>query len=98
MSKTIKKIIIICVCVAVALTALSLGGILIFRIDETKAEQIALEKAGGGEIVAREVNNEGLLKEFSYVVKNGDNWYKIEIGGFGQIEEMESGTGDSWRY
>ena len=98
MNQTIKKASIICVCVAIALTALVFGGIFIFRIDETKAEQIALEKAGGGEIVEREVSNEGLIKEFSYVVINGNNWYKIEIGGFGQIEDMESGTGDSWKY
>lgn len=98
MSKTIKKTIIICASVVIALIVLSFVGIFIFRIDETKAEQIALEKAGGGEIVEREVSDEGLLKEFSYVVINGDTWYKIEIGGFGQIEETESGKGDSWKY
>ena len=98
MNQTIKRTVIICLCVAVAVTALVFGGIFIFRIDETKAEQIALETAGGGEIVKREVNSDGLIKEFTYVVKNGDTWYEIEIGGFGQVEEMESGTGDSWKH
>ena len=36
---------------------------------------------------------EGLWNEYSYVIINGDKWYEIEIGGFGGIGEIKSGTG-----
>lgn len=63
-----------------------------------KAEQIALEQAGGGEIVEREFSKEFLWSDYSYTVQNGDKWYKIDITDFGNVEEMESGNGDSWKY
>ena len=33
------------------------------------------------------------FSEYSYVISSGDRWYEIEIGGFGNVEEMSSGTG-----
>lgn len=88
---------------------LSIGGIVILiiifvsvvlmkRIDSQEAQNIALEQAGGGEIVAHEISKEFLWNEYSYTIKSGDNWYQIEIDGFGNVEEIESGTGESWKY
>ena len=68
------------------------------RIDSQEAQNIALEQAGGGEIVAQEIDKGFLLNEYSYTVQNGDNWYQVDINGFGNVEEIESGTGDGWRY
>ena len=45
------------------------------------------------DIVSVEVSSEGLWNEYGFVIENGDRWYKIEIGGFGGISEIESGTG-----
>lgn len=67
--------------------------VMTLRIDQSRAREIALEQTGGGEIIQEEVSSEGLVSEFSYVITNGDNWYEIEIGGFGNVEEMKSGTG-----
>ena len=68
------------------------------RIDSQEAQNIALEQAGGGKIVAQEIDKGLLLNEYSYTVQNGDNWYQVEINGFGNVEEIESGTGDGWKY
>ena len=68
------------------------------RIDSQEAQNIALEQAGGGEIVAQEIDKGFLLDEYSYTVQNGDNWYQVDINGFGNVEEVESGTGDGWKY
>lgn len=68
------------------------------RVDSQEAENIALEHVGGGEIVANEVSKELLLSEYSYTIQNGDNWYQVDIDGFGNVEEVESGTGDGWKY
>lgn len=87
----------------------SIGGIVIIaiilvvvvlfqRIDNQEAEQIAIEQAGGGEIVEKEISKEFLWSEYSYTVQNGDKWYKIDITGFGKVEEIEFGNGDSWKY
>lgn len=51
----------------------------------------------GGEIVSQEVSSEGLWNEYSYGIVNGDTWYDIEISGFGNVTEMESGTGQYFR-
>lgn len=67
--------------------------VMTLRIDQSRAREIALEQTGGGEIIQEEVSSEGLVSEFSYVITNGDNWYEIEIGGFGNVGEMKSGTG-----
>ena len=72
--------------------------VLIQKIDSQEAQNIALEQAGGGEIVAQEISKELLWNEYSYTVQNGDKWYEIEIDGFGNVEGIESGTGDGWKY
>ena len=88
---------------------LAIGGIVLFiiifvavvltqRIDSQEAQKIALEHSGGGEIVANEISKDILWNEYSYTIQNGDQWYEIEITGFGNVEEIESGMGDSWRY
>lgn len=86
------------IAVIAAVIVIAVIAVLALRVDAAEAEQIALNQAGGGEIVESEVSREGLLNEYSYTVVNGDRWYQIEITGFGNIEEMESGQGDSWRY
>ena len=68
------------------------------RIDSQEAQNIALEQAGGGEIVAQEIDKGFLLDEYSYTVQNGDNWYQVDINGFGNVEEVESGIDDGWKY
>jgi len=84
---------------------LSIGVIVIFvavvltqRIDSQEAQNIALEQVGGGKIVAQEIDKGLLLNEYSYTVQNGDNWYQVDINGFGNVEEIESGIGDGWKY
>ena len=86
------------IAVIAAVIVIAVIAVLALRVDAAEAQQIALNQAGGGEIVESEVSREGLLNEYSYTVVNGDRWYQIEITGFGNIEEMESGQGDSWRY
>lgn len=63
------------------------------RIDGADARQIALNQTGGGEIIREEISREGILSEFSYVIVRDDQWYEIELDGFGRIEEMSSGAG-----
>ena len=88
---------------------LSIGGIVILigiivsvvltqRIDSQEAQNIALEQAGGGKIVAQEIEKGFLLNEYSYTVQNGENWYQVDINGFGNVGEIESGIGDGWKY
>lgn len=98
MNRSVKKIVGIGTGVIVVLAIAVIAAILLLRIDSAEAQQIALEYAGGGEIVQREISSEGLWKEYSYVIQNGDQWYDIEISGFGNIEDVESGTGTSWMY
>lgn len=83
------------IAVAVVIVLVVAAGIAVFalRIDPAEAQQIALDTAGGGEVVAQEVSNEGLWNEYEYTIVNGDKWYNISINGFGFIEEMEQGTG-----
>lgn len=67
--------------------------IMVFRIDSTEARNKALEQSGGGEIISEQIESEDLfLNEYSYIIINGDNWYDIEINGFGQIKEFKQGT------
>ena len=66
-------------------------------VYKRQAQQIALDAAGGGEIVSQEVSSEGLWNEYSYGIVNGDTWYDIEISGFGNVTEVESGTGQYFR-
>ncbi len=96
MKKVSKKVIIICVAVVVVLIIAGFAAVLGLRVDSAQAEQIALNQAGGGEIVEREISSDGLLNEYSYTIQNGDRWCKVEITGFGRVEEFESGTGQAW--
>ena len=82
----------------VLLAAVVLILIMVLRIDAVQAQNIALQQTGGGEIVGQEISSEGLWNEYEYTIVNGDYWYEIEIGGFGGVENFESGTGDGWRY
>ena len=82
----------------VILAVIFVSFVLMQKIDSQEAQNIALEQAGGGEIVAQEISKELLWNEYSYTVKNGDKWYEIEIDGFGNVEGIESGTGDGWKY
>ena len=63
------------------------------EIDAAEARQIALDTAGGGEVIGQEISSEGLWNEYSYVIVNGSTWYDIEVSGFGRVTELESGTG-----
>lgn len=90
---SVKKIVAIVIGAAAALAVAALVAVFALRIDAAEARQIALDIAGGGEVIGQEVSSEGLWNEYSYVIVNGDTWYDIEISGFGSIEEMESGTG-----
>ncbi len=98
MKNVSKKMVGGVVAVIAAVIVIAVAAVLALRVDAAEAQQIALDQAGGGEIVESEVSREGLVNEYSYTVVNGDQWYQIEISGFGNIEEMESGQGDSWRY
>ena len=88
-----KKIGGIVVGAVVVLAVIALAAIFALRVDSAEAQQIALNAAGGGEIVSQEVSSEGLWNEYSYGIVNGDTWYDIEVSGFGNVTEMESGTG-----
>ena len=81
----------------VAVAVIALAAILILRIDGEQAQQIAIQQAGGGEIISQEVSREGLWNEYSYIVVNGDRWVKIDITVFGNIEEIETGVGNTYR-
>ena len=90
---SVKKIVGIVVGIIVALAVIAVAAVMLLRIDAAEAQQIAMETAGGGEVVSQEISREGLWNEYSYVIVNGDTWYDIEINGFGTITEMESGPG-----
>ena len=78
---------------AAAQAVVALAAVFALRVDSAEARQIALDAAGGGEVVAQEVSSEGLWNEYSYEIVNGDTWYDIEVSGFGSVTEMESSTG-----
>lgn len=90
---SVKKIIAIVIGAAGALAVIALAAIFTLRVDNGEARQIALDAAGGGEVVSQEVSSEGLWNEYSYEIVNGDTWYDIEVSGFGSVTEMESSTG-----
>ncbi len=94
MKKLSKKGIIgIVIGIIVVLAIIVIALIMTLRIDREEAENIALNEAGGGQIQSEEVSSEGLWNEYSFVIVNGDQWYEIEVGGFGGISEIQSGTG-----
>lgn len=90
---SVKKLVGIAVGAVAALAVIALAASLALRVDGTEARQIALDAAGGGEVISQEVSSEGLWNEYSYKIVNGDTWYDIEVSGFGNVTEMESGTG-----
>lgn len=93
-----KGIIGIAVGAVVLVVIIALILILVLRIDGAEAQNIALQQTGGGEIVEQDISSEGLWNEYQYTIVNGDSWYEVEIGGFGAVEGVESGTGNSWQY
>ena len=90
---SVKKLIGIVVGVVVALAIVTLAAVMMLRIDTAEAKQIAMDTAGGEEVISQEISSEGLWNEYSFVIVNGDSWYDIEISGFGTVTELESGTG-----
>ena len=90
---SVKKLVGIIVGAVVVLAVIALAAIFALRVDGTEARQIALDTAGGGEVISQEVSSEGLWNKYSYKIVNGDTWYDIEVSGFGNVTEMESGTG-----
>lgn len=88
-----KKIAAIVIGAAAALAVVALIAVFALRIDAAEARQIALDTAGGGEVIGQEISSEGLWNEYSYVIVNGSTWYDIEVSGFGRVTELESGTG-----
>ena len=90
---SVKKLVGIIVGAVVVLAVIALAAIFALRVDGTEARQIALDTAGGGEVISQEVSSEGLWNEYSYKIVNGDTWYDIEVSGFCNVTEMESGTG-----
>ena len=94
---SVKKMAAMIVGAAAVLAVVAVAAVLALRVDSAEAQQIALDAAGGGEIVSQEVSSEGLWNEYSYGIVNGDTWYDIEISGFGSVTEVESGTGQYFR-
>ena len=94
---SVKKMAAMIVGAAAVLAVVAVAAVLALRVDSAEAQQIALDAAGGGEIVSQEVSSEGLWNEYSYGIVNGDTWYDIEISGFGNVTEVESGTGKYFR-
>ena len=90
---SVKKIAVIVIGAAAALAVVALIAVFALRIDAAEARQIALDTAGGGEVIGQEISSEGLWNEYSYVIVNGSTWYDIEVSGFGRVTELESGTG-----
>lgn len=93
MKKLSKKLLAGVVAAALVVVAAGFAGIFMLRIDTAKAQEIALNQTGGGEIVSQEIENEGLWKEYKYEIVNGSSQYEIEIGGFGNVKELEVKNG-----
>lgn len=89
---SVKKLAGISAGAVAVLAVIAAVAIFALRVDSSEAQQIALDAAGGGEIISRETSSEGLWNEYSYEIVNGDTWYDIEVSGFGHITELESGT------
>ena len=89
---SVKKLAGISAGAVAVLIIVAVVAIFALRVDSAEAQQIALNAAGGGEIVTQEVSSEGLWNEYSYEIVNGDTWYDIEVSGFGHITELESST------
>ena len=90
---SVKKLVGIGVGAGAVLAVPGLVAIFALPADSPEARQIALDTAGGGEVIGQEISSEGLWNEYSYVIVNGSTWYDIEVSGFGRVTELESGTG-----
>ena len=88
--KGIVGIVIGIIAVVIAVTVIATMAL---RVDTEEAKAKALEVSNGGEIVSQEISGAGLWNEYSFRITNGDQWYDIEIGGFGNVKEMETGSG-----
>ena len=94
---SVKKMAAMIVGAAAVLAVVAVAAVLALRVDSAEAQQIALDDAGGGGGGSQEGSREGLWNEYSYGIVNGDTWYDIEISGFGNVTEVESGTGQYFR-
>ena len=65
---------------------------LLLRVDAARAQEVALAAAGGGEVIAQEIDREGLWNEYSYDIRNGETWYEVEVNAFGAVTGLESGS------
>ena len=65
---SIKKIIGIIIGVVVVIGIVALILIMSLKIDSFEAQDIALKKSNGGEIVSEEISNEVLWNEYSYKI------------------------------
>ena len=83
--------------VVVVLVAVLIGS-LALRVDVTEARETALAAAGGGEVVAQEIDQEGLWSEYSFDIMNGDTWYEVDVNAFGRVTGLESSQGGYSRY
>ena len=72
--------------------ALTLSFDLPQRVDAVRAQEVALAAAGGGEVIAQEIDREGLWNEYSYDIRNGETWYEVEVNAFGAVTGLESGS------
>ena len=75
----------------IILGLIALAAAVLLRADAAQAEAAALAAAGGGEIVGREMEREGLWNEYEYRIVNGDVWYEVEVNAFGSVTGLESG-------
>lgn len=88
-----KKIIGIVAAAVIAVIIIAVAALLLLRANPSEARETALAQTGGGQIVSESISSEGLWNEYSYVIQNGNVWYEIEVSGFGNVTEMETGTG-----
>ena len=91
-SKKVRTLIIAGITVVVVLVAVLIGS-LALRVDVTEARETALAAAGGGEVVAQEIDQEGLWSEYSFDIMNGDTGYEVDVNAFGRVTGLESSQG-----
>lgn len=89
----ITKIILITGGSIAGVIVLAVAMTVLLRVGGGKAQAIALQQTGGGEIVSMEVEAEGLLNEYKYEIINGNHYYEVEVNGFGWITEFEQELG-----
>lgn len=89
LSGKVRPLILAGSAVAVVLVAVLIGS-LVLRVDVVEARETALAAAGGGEVMGQEMEQEGLWREYSFDILNGDMWYEVEVNAFGQVTGLES--------